>query len=500
MIDNIVVVGGGTSGWLSVCNLLFRIHESKNINITVIESPDVPIIGVGESTTGKMHDIINHYDHLKCEKEFLKETGATFKYGIKHIDWYKNNDSFLSPIGSDFENDTTYPSKDYDYFRIYHIAENKKYEVPIQNQMMLQNKLYPIGEHNYDVTYHIDAYKTGEFLRKKCLATGRVKRIEATIENVNLNDLGGVKSLDLSNGEKINGDFFVDCTGWAKVLIDKVGAKFKSYRDNLLVNKAIVFPRPTKENEVIKNHTVATARKYGWTFDLPLQNKVGRGYVFNGDMISVDDAIKEMNDCYNEEIDVKKVIDFKSGRLDKMWIKNVLATGLSASFLEPLEATAIHTTISQFTHFMENYFTEDLNLYDKSLQKQYNDYMTGYVDDIRDFITFHYITPRKDTEFWIESSDPKRWSDELKKKMYIWQNKMPRQIDYPHKGVWYGIGNSLWLQVGMGMNLFDSGIAKKELNYYGLYDKAKTDYDLIKERATAVVSNLQTTNEVYNSL
>jgi tryptophan halogenase len=500
MIDNIVVVGGGTSGWLTVCNLLFRIHESKNINITLVESPDVPIIGVGESVTGRMYDVINFWNPIRNEKEFLKETGSTYKYGIKHIDWYKKDDSFISPIGSDFKNDTTYPTEDYDYIRTYHVAENLKYEAPLQNQLMLQNKLYPLGVHNYDVAYHIDAFKTSQYLRKKCLETGRVKRIEATIDDVILNEQGGVQSLVLDNEKTINGDLFFDCSGWSKVLNKKLDTKFISYRDNLLVNKAFVFPKPLTDKDTIKNYTQITARDFGWTFEIQLQNRVGRGYVFNDDMISVDKAVDEMSKAFGEDIQPKKVLGFDCGRIDKFWNKNVISIGLSSQFVEPMEATALHTIITAMSRFMEYYFKPSLNLFDTNLQKQYNDYMGGYLDDMRDFITFHYITPRNDTEFWKESSNPKRWSDELKSKMEIWKYRMPRKTDYTHKGIYYGIDNSLWLQVGMGMNIFDSNIAKEELNYFNLYNKAQNDLIDIKEKASNIVSKLQTTNEFYKSL
>ena len=499
---NIVIVGGGTSGWLTASTLLYKTHPKNNIKITLIESKDIPIIGVGESVTGRMRDIILNHEHLGDEKEFLRETGSTFKYGIKHVDWYKKGDHFISPIGSDFVNYTKFPTMDYDYIRIHHIAEKLKYELPVQNQLMLKNKLFNDEDLQYqnDSAYHIDAYKTGDYLRKKCLNTGRIKRIESTIENINLNSLGGVKSLRLSNDKEIKGDFFIDCTGWSKILINKVNGKFKSFRDNLLVNKAIIFPRPINENEVIKNYTIAKARNFGWTFDLPLQDRVGRGYVFNGDMISVDEAVEEMNDCYNEQIDVKKVIDFKSGRLENMWTKNVLAVGLSSSFVEPLEATAIHTTVLQFNHFMEYYFNNNLNMYEKKLHEQYNTYMNNYMDNVRDFITFHYISPRNDTDFWIESSSSKRWSDELNTKMDIWKNRMPRNTDYFYKGIDMNVGNSLWLQVGMGMNLFDSDIAKKELNYYGLNDRAKEVMNDILNYSTNYLKNCKTTNEYYGNL
>ena len=516
-IKHIVVVGGGSSGWLTVCNLLYRISSLKNIKITLIESKDIPIIGVGESVTGKMWNCINYFDHLGDQKEFLRETGSTFKYGIQHIDWYEKGHSFLSPIGSTFVNETTYPTKDYDYIRILHIAEKMKYLKPLQNRLMTENKVYCvngepgnpykdiIGEngfkeiHDFDVAYHIDAFETSKYLRKKCIATGRVDRLEDTVSDILMNENGGIKSLKLKSGVEVEADFFIDCSGWSRVLMNKVGAKFVSYKDNLLVNKAFVFPKPLEENEVMKNHTYITAREYGWTFEIQLQNRTGRGYIFNGDMVDIDKAIDEVSNAYGEKIVPKKVLDFECGRIDKFWINNVLAVGLSSQFVEPMEATAMHTTVSQIDRFLQYYFTDNLNLYNKDLQNDYNEFMNSYMDDMRDFITFHYITPRNDTEFWRESSSEKRWSNELKQKMNIWKTRMPRVPDYNHKGRLHDIGNALWIQVGQGMNLFDSEIAKKELEYYGLYETAKKDLQGINEFASYCCDRAMTTNEYFKN-
>ena len=499
---NIIIVGGGTSGWLTASTLLFKTHPKNNINITLIESKDIPIIGVGESVTGRMRDtILNHY-HLGDEKEFFKETGSTFKYGIKHIDWYKKGDDFLSPIGSDFINETSFPTEDYDVVRIYHVAKKLKYLDPVQNQLMIHDRVYNEEDENnqIDCAYHIDGITTSKYLRKKCLATNRINRIESTIKDIILNEKGGVKSLVLEDGQTIEADFFIDCTGFHRFLMKKIGAKFISYRDNLLVNKAFVFPRPLGENEIIKNYTTINARDYGWSFDIHLQNRNGRGYIFNSDMISVDDAIDEMSKCYNEKIEPLKVLNFECGRLDKFWVNNVLAVGQSSQFVEPMEATALHTTVLQFTHFMDYYFTNNIDMYEDELHKQYNSYMNNYMDNVRDFITFHYITPRNDTDFWIESSSQKRWSDELKTKMNIWKNRMPRNTDYFFKGIDMHIGNSLWLQVGMGMNLFDSKIAERELKYYGHYDMAKEKLNHIINFSKIYIMRCVTTNEYYNRL
>ena len=393
-----------------------------------------------------------------------------------------------------------------------------KYETPLQNKLMLQNKVYYIngkpnnpykdiiGEdgykliHDYDTAFHIDAYKTGEYLRDYCLKTGRVKRIEDTVKDVTKNELGGIKSLKLETGYEIEADLFLDCSGFSKVLMKHMDTKFISYKDNLLTNKALLFPKKHKEKDILKSLTTATARKYGWTFEIPLQERMGRGYVFNGDMISEEQAADEMREAFNEDIEFKKVIDFEPGRLDKFWNKNVIAIGLSSHFVEPLEATAIHATISQASKFLEYYFTSYLDVYDKDMQNDYNEHMTSFIDDIRDFIIFHYITPRNDTNFWKEASSKDRWTEQLTRKMNIWKKRMPRQLDYHHKGRTYDIGNALWLQVGLGMEIFDSEIAKKELNYYRIYNKAKEDLKGIERFATYMCDNAMETNKYYDMI
>lgn len=511
---NIIVVGGGTSGWLTISNLLFRIPKNSNIKITLIESKDIPIIGVGESTTGMVYQVLNDHNHLGGVLDFLKKTGATFKYGIKHNNWYGQNHSFISPIGSTFDNVTGYPTRDYDYIRIFHIAEKMKFEIPLQNKLMNQNKLYCInglpnnpykdliGEtgyklvHDYDVAFHIDAFLTGSYLRDYCMNTGRVNRIEDTIQDVTKNEKGGIKSLKLKSGLEVNGDLFLDCSGWSRILMKYMDVKFIPYKDNLLVNKAMLFPIKNKEDTLIKNHMTATAQKYGWTFEIPLQDRLGRGYIFDGDMISDEQAEEEIKKVY-EDVDVKKVIKYDTGRLNKFWIKNVIGVGLSSHFVEPLEATALHSSINEVNRFLEYYFTEHMDLYDKNLQDDFNGHMISLVDNYRDFLVFHYITPRKDTDFWIESSSEKRWSPELKRKMEIWKKRMPRQSDYHHYGREHEIGNSLWLQVGEGMHLFDSEIAKKELHYFNLYEKAKEDLKGIDKFSTYMCEHAMSNNEFY---
>ena len=202
------------------------------------------------------------------------------------------------------------------------------------------------------------------------------------------------------------------------------------------------------------------------------------------------------------KIDVQRQIKFKTGRLQKAWCKNVLSTGLSTAFIEPLEATSIHATIMQVTHFIENYFKKDMPFECEYLQDQYNSEMGQMWDNIRDFIVFHYITPRKDTEFWKESGRPHRWSTRLTKQMSMWKHRMPRVVDYINdkQNNFYSIGNVLWYQIAIGMKLFDSKLAKKELVEYGLYNRTKEHYKELSKTVNEKIKEFVKTNDYYNSL
>jgi len=476
-IQNIVIVGGGTAGWTTALNFL---QKTNDVKITLVSSKEIPIIGVGESTTGIMNNLINiNNGKIKInELYFIKETDSTFKLGIKHQDWYKKGDSFVSPLGDSFTNELNYPHSTYDYSRIYHAAKKIKYNYYTPSRLMLEDKLpyLNITEKNKyfyfedkhkkidlklnHVAYHIDTYKVGQYLKGVLKENKNILNVEDKIISVNRDDEGFVKSLKTQNGKIVKGDFFIDCSGFFRLLIDHEN-KFISYKDNLLTNKAIAF---NTKNHKIKNYTLAKARNYGWEWNIPLQTRMGRGYVFNSDMISLDKAIQELESDYGK-IDNINEINFNSGRMKNVWVKNVLSTGLSSGFLEPLEATSIHMTILQVNNFIEQYYTKNLNFKCQSLINQYNSEIGSAWDDLRDFINLHYITPRKDTEFWIESSSNKRHSENLKNKLEIWKSRMPRVNDY-HGGLYntfYHLGNTLWYQILLGMNLLDDKTAEKEL-------------------------------------
>jgi len=507
MIKNIVIVGGGTAGWATAHNFLNK--TSSRVKITVVAAPEIPIIGVGESTTAQFNALINLKDNITGlnEKEFLKETQSTFKLGIKHTDWHTIGKSFYSPLGDNYYEQYHYPHSNYDNYRIYHVANKLPYDETFQSQLMATGRVhYRNNKSAYEdlpwtsVAYHLDTYKVGSYLKRKARALKKCNYIEGEVISFMQDSKGYIKSIKTKTGKIIKGDLFIDCSGFARVLIDKAFPnKFISYQDNLLVNHALTFNIKEKQ---IKNYTHAWAQKYGWLWQIPTQERTGCGYVYSDKFISPDQAQQEIESVLGYKITPQKDIKFNTGRLEKFWIKNVLSTGLSSAFIEPLEATSIHATLLQVTHFIENYYKEDLPSDCDLISTQYNLEMTQMWDTIRDFIVFHYISPRKDTKFWIEASSKNRRSDKLKTLLNIWKHRMPRTVDYINDAGnnFYSLNNGLWYQIAIGMKLLNPRLANAELKDYSLYDITKIDYKVLSKSIKNTINTYTLTNDYYASL
>ena len=286
--------------------------------------------------------------------------------------------------------------------------------------------------------------------------------------------------------------------------MNELDSGWVSYDEQLLVNRALPFYSDYKdENDPIKTYTHVWAQKYGWLWEIPLQERVGCGYVYNDTFTTPEKAQEEIETVLGHKIEPKGDIKFNSGRLKKFWNKNVLSTGLSSAFIEPIEATSIHNTILQLTYFTENYFHDGLDMSSvEDLQSSYNEQMVWMWDDIADFLTFHYISDRDDTEFWKEASSPERWSDDLKLKLRKWKTRMPRVIDYLEARIpyFYNLGDGLWYHMAFGMGLLDSKLAKHELDYYGLYEKAKSHFKSIQKFSGESVLNAATTNQFFREM
>jgi hypothetical protein len=240
--------------------------------------------------------------------------------------------------------------------------------------------------------YHFNAFKLNAFLLKKC-KLNNIKIIDDEIKKVNvknniINSIEGQK-------KKYKFDFYIDCSGFKKILISKLGTKWISYSKHLPMNEAIAFPTP--DTDEYPPYTLSRAMSAGWLWRAPTNGRWGNGYVFNNRYIDAKQAQKECEDYLGYKIDIFKNIKFEAGTLDKSWEGNCAAIGLSSSFVEPLEASSLGTTINQIfllTHLLPNYTKEDVDLYNKKFKK--------IVENIRDFIVMHYLVKKKDSKFWKE--------------------------------------------------------------------------------------------------
>ena len=349
----IVIVGGGTAGWLAACYMARFNHSSDTQNeITVIESSKIPIIGAGEGSTGIFNMLLKtqFVDWGMDEREFLYETESTLKLGINLKNWNGTGTQFYSPIQP---TETNMAGIDVDLL-VSHTFGNY-YDSSISGYLMANeystysNSSKTISGH----AYHFDAHKVGQYFKKYAQRNGVVV-IDTEVESLQTNSLTGeLESVQTTIG-KIEADMWIDCSGFSRVLIGPMGGGWKSYAEYLKANAAIPFIEKFKEGEVPNLETLAEAMPNGWMWKIPTQQRYGCGYVYSDNHTTYDKAVDELIKTLGRDIEPLRNIKFDCGRVESPWVKNVIAIGLSQGFVEPLEATSIHATIIQLDFLLSN--------------------------------------------------------------------------------------------------------------------------------------------------
>lgn len=345
-MKSIVIVGGGTAGWLSA---LFLKKKYPKYKISLIESTMIGILGAGEGGTPNLRSVIVD-DFGFNEEEFLDKVDGTKKYGILFDKWHNDLDhSFIHGFGYDG----------------------------------LENDLY---------SYHFNARLFAEFLKNKSEEIG-VKHIDAEISDF-IKTETGVNEIVLKIGDKISADFVIDCSGFSRLIIGGLyETKWNSYEDELLINSALPF-FINKPNEDIKQRTIAEAIEYGWMWKIPLRNRWGCGYLYNDQMVDEEKIKSEIVRLHeHEDITINRKIKFKPGSFEDVWVENTIAIGLSSGFLEPLEATSIMTIIFQLRHLPDDIF-------DYTKRDEYNYNTNRYNHQNMMFLRHHYNCSRNDSLFW----------------------------------------------------------------------------------------------------
>lgn len=476
---DIVVCGGGTAGWVSA----FILSEAQpNMhNITVIESSKIGTIGVGEATSGLFYDLlagklIANDETVSRTKvpfnieDFMNKTNATRKYALKHVNWAKKKGSYLAPI---FGPESTKRSPDILFnYVISKYGVDKAYLSSGLGQAYEHNKMPMDDGHGFQFNAVAGAAYIKEYLLSN---VPNIKHIDATILDVNMSSSGNIESLTLDNASTINGDFFLDCTGFARLLAKKLDIDWVSYKDVLPVDRAMPFlvQYDKLKKEKVEPITTAQALSSGWMWNTPLQNRKGCGYVYSSEFLDEDGAQKEVEKLLGFDIVPVKQIKFDSGRLEQSWKKNCLVAGLASSFIEPLEATSIHATIMQVFTFSMEYLTPkvETTVTDSNISR-YNTNISAMYDSYKDFIVLHYQGGRDDSDFWRYIKNEKITTPVVDEYIQRSKSRIPGTLHFMD---YWGV-DGLWKWSLAGLGYISPEQAREELDMFKAYEYAKGYY------------------------
>ena len=393
-INKVVIAGGGTAGWMaaaSLANLLW-----KTLDITLIESDLIPTVGVGEAT---IPTLISLHDLLGInEQEFVAAVNGTFKLGISFENWRDVNKDYIHSFGFTGR-DCWAAGFQHFWLKGQKMGIAKEFGQYCGELVAAQqNKFAVTPKQGLNYAYHLDAGLYAGFLRKIAEENGAVRQ-EGQIVDVNLNSESGfIESVALKSGQVVEGDLFIDCSGFRGLLIEQ--ALHTGYEDwsHWLPCDSAVAVQTESLHEPIP-YTRSIARDAGWQWRIPLQTRTGNGLVFCSRYLSDDEAVSVLlNNVEGDTLNEPRVLKFQTGTRRKHWNKNCVAMGLSSGFIEPLESTSIHLIQRSITRLMQMFPYDGIRQPDVD---EFNSQMMFEIENIRDFIVLHYnVTEREDTPFW----------------------------------------------------------------------------------------------------
>ncbi|PZR34814.1 tryptophan halogenase family protein [Caulobacter segnis] len=394
MIRKVVIAGGGTAGWTAAAALARQLGPL--LDITLVESEDIGTVGVGESTipTARTFNALLGID----EAEFMRATQSTFKLGISFENWGEIGDRYIHSFG--VVGKSTWMGG---FHHFWMQAKAQGFGGDLGDYCLelkaAEGERFYTGENGpLNYAYHLDAGLYGQFLRRIAEADG-VKRVEGKIASVRQSATdGSVEALVMESGEAVEGDLFIDCTGFRGLLIEQtLKAGYEDWNHWLPTNSALAVQ--TRSTEPAKPYTRAIAHRAGWRWKIPLQHRVGNGLVYCNEFMSDDEALALLqSEIDGETLIPPRLIRYRTGRRRKTWDKNVVALGLSSGFVEPLESTSIHLIMIGMTRLMQLFPFGGIS---QAVIDRYNRLADDELEKIRDFIILHYkATERTDSPFW----------------------------------------------------------------------------------------------------
>ena len=399
-VKKVIIVGGGTAGWMSA-SLLVKLLGSQ-LEITLVESDAIGTVGVGEATIPPIQ-IFNNVLGLD-EDDFLKATQGTFKLGIQFENWGRIGDKYMHAFGAVGRQIGMTPFQH--FFQRAKAAGHSadlwdfsfNYQVAKQDRFARLPKIPNSPLEGLTHAFHFDAGLYAQYLRKGSEASG-VNRIEGLITDVALDsESGHIQSVTLKDGNVIEGDLFIDCSGFRSLLMgEALGVGYEDWTHWLPCDRAVAVP--AENGPRMRPYTQSIAHKAGWQWRIPLQHRAGNGHVFCSDHISEDEATATlMGNLEGKPLAEPRTLRFTTGRRDKFWFKNCVAVGLSSGFMEPLESTSIHLIQMSIVRLVQMFPSLG---FDAVNMAEYNKQVGFEFERIRDFIILHYhANERTDSDFW----------------------------------------------------------------------------------------------------
>lgn len=474
-VRKIVIVGGGSAGWLTAAILAAEYKSKRDdvngLDITLVESKDVATLGVGEGTWPSMRATLKNIG--VSESQFLNYCEASFKQGSKFIGWKTGGkESYLHPFNLPIAHGEI---ELVDYWE----SNTSKFSfadaVGVQGRLaesQLAPKRLSAEDYSFNVNYgyHLDATKFGHFLREHCTNALGINHIIDHVVSINSGTSGEIASINTKESGSISGDIFVDCSGFAALLIDKhYKVPFKSQSNYLFNDSALAIHVPYEdEDDPIESFTLSTAQSSGWIWDIGLSSRRGVGYTYSSQYCSDENAREELFNYIKSRLGNKsstsaepRQIKFKPGYREHFWHKNCVAIGVSAGFIEPLEASAL-VLIELSAKALANQLPvskEALPL----VAERYNEKFSHHWEQIIEFLKLHYIlSDRDDTGYWRDNRSIQSTPEKLTECIELWKHRPPGRYDFSHSEELFPAASYQYVLYGMGFS--SSGIKLSRRN------------------------------------
>ena len=460
-VRRVLVVGGGTAGWITAGLLAKRLNCAQNPTVTVslVESPNVPIMGVGEGTWPTIRTTLQVLGI--DETEFIRRCDATFKQGSEFVNWVHTpasgeRHSYYHPLNAVF-----HAAYDFNLAPYWILGDGGDFPYDMatatQAQMCARNLApkkitSPAYAAIQNYSYHLDATKFAAFMHEHCVTQLGVQYYSADVTEVCLDERGDIAAVDTTQAGRLEADLFVDCSGAKAILLgDALGVPYQDISDIIFNDTALAMRVPYKnEDEPIATHTIATAFSDGWTWDIGLTERRGVGFVYSSNYTDDEQAercLRHYVGTAGDQLEARK-IRFNSGYRREFWHKNCVAIGMSAAFIEPLEASAIFLVEAAANMLAEQFPNTREEMHYAA--QQYNTIFNLRWDKTVDFVKLHYcLSKRRDSQYWIDNCDSRTIPERLQQRLAYWKTHVPSKYDFDYAFEPFVLDSYLFVLYGM---------------------------------------------------